>query len=155
MPLTRLFPPQKLSAMQAQLRRFAAEFGIVDLATRDHLPNTHRALAVAEYARSVGRLDAFRKTAMHAYWREGRDLENADDIRAIAFDAMIDPERAVRAMSDPAMLARVDGIGIEAHIAGVHGIPAFFFGATQIVGCLPYDVLANAARTAGAVPRPR
>jgi predicted DsbA family dithiol-disulfide isomerase len=51
---------------------------------------------------------------------------------------------------DPAALARVDGARRAALEAGVTGIPTFDIGDTRLVGCQRYEVLADAARRAGA-----
>ena len=49
--------------------------------------------------------------------------------------------------------ARVDERQADARRHGVTGIPTFFIGGEAVVGCHPYDVLAAAARRAGARPR--
>ena len=58
------------------MKNFAASFGIEDMASPQMLPNTRRALALAEYAREMGKLDAFRTLAMQARWKEDLDLES-------------------------------------------------------------------------------
>lgn len=83
--------------MREYMRQFAARFGIEDMATPDHLPNTRRALAMAEYARDQDRLEAFRDAAMDAHWRRGENLEDDADLRAIAARAGLDSEAALRA----------------------------------------------------------
>ena len=65
--------------------------------------------------------------------------------------------QAVRAARDPSLLARVDAARAEALRAGVRGIPTFDFepdapggGASRVVGCQRYEILADALRKAGA-----
>lgn len=147
-------------AMLGYVRSFAAGFGIPDLAAPSRLSNTRRALAVGEHARTVGRLDAFRAAAFDGYWREGNPLEDDAGLRAVALAAGLDPDAALAAASDPEVLARVDAARRRARAAGVTGIPAFDFvpeGALvggdaplRVVGCQRYEVLAEAARRAGA-----
>jgi predicted DsbA family dithiol-disulfide isomerase len=153
MPLSTLFPPARLPALRAQMQQFAARFGISAIDQPDHIPNSRRALAIAEWARDRGQLDAFRESAMVAHWREARNLENDDDLRAIAARVGLDPDQALAAADDPAILARVDRRQIDARQHGVTGIPTFFIGEEEVVGCQPYEVLAAAARRAGARPR--
>jgi predicted DsbA family dithiol-disulfide isomerase len=166
MPLTAFFPAARIPSIKEHLREFAARFGVSGIRHPDHIPNTRRVLAIAELARDRGRLEAFREAGMVAYWREGRDLEDDDDLRAIAAGVGLPADEALAAADDPALLARVDGRQADARRLGVSGIPTFVFGpvdgpggaevgAEVIVGCHPYDVVAAAARRAGARPRLR
>ena len=132
------------------VRAFAAGFGILDLVPPARLANTRRVLAVAQVARDAGVLDAWRAAAFDAYWRGGRGLESDDDLAAIAREAGLDPAAALEGARDPSALARVDGARREALRAGVRGVPTFDVGAERIVGCQRYEVLADAARHAGA-----
>jgi predicted DsbA family dithiol-disulfide isomerase len=132
------------------LREFAASFGVTDLELPDHMPNTRRALAIAEYAREQGKLDAFRDAAMHAHWREGKNLEDEQDLRDIALGAGLEPEAALRAIGAKQYLQRVDAIREEASSVGVTGIPTLIIGRYGVVGCQPYEVIAQAAERAGA-----
>lgn len=163
MPLTALFPAARIPSIKEHLNQFAARFGVSGILHPDHIANTRRVLAMAELARDRGRLEAFREAGMVAYWREGRDLEDDDDLRAIAAGVGLPAGEALAAAEDPALLARVDARQADARRLGVTGIPTFFFGspgdgpgeAEVIVGCHPYDVVAAAARRAGARPRLR
>jgi predicted DsbA family dithiol-disulfide isomerase len=163
MPLTALFPAARVASIKEHLYEFAAGFGVTGIRHPDHISNTRRVLAIAELARDRGRLEAFREAGMVGYWREGRDLEDDADLRAIAAGVGLSPDEALAAADNPAMLARVDGRQADARRLGVTGIPTFVFGGAErgeadteaIVGCQPYDVLAAAARRAGARPRLR
>jgi predicted DsbA family dithiol-disulfide isomerase len=142
--------------MLRYLAAFAARFS-VSLSPPSRLANTRRAHAAAQRARELGAVDAFRAAAFDAYWREGRGLESDADLAAIAERAGLGRE-LVAAASDPAVLERVDAARREARHAGVTGIPTFVFHAegadeaasVRVVGCQPYDALADAARRAGA-----
>jgi predicted DsbA family dithiol-disulfide isomerase len=148
--------------MLRYLRSFAARFG-VSLVPPARLANTRRALAAAQRAREAGRLDAYRAAAFDAYWRHGRGLEADADLAAVGIAAGIGGPEAVAAAADPGALARVDAARAEARAAGVTGVPTFVFEpdpasdgcaaereGARVVGCQPYEVLAEAARRAGA-----
>lgn len=143
----------RIDAMHAQLKRFAAGFGIADMQVRDRSPNTRKALAVAEYARDEGKLDAWRTAAMEGHWRRGMDLESDADLRTLATEAGLDPDRAVAAATDERYLARIDARREEAEARGVTGIPTFVIGNQGVVGCQPYETLAAFAEAAGAERR--
>ncbi len=148
--VARLFGASRVEGMREYMRRFAESFGIHDMRQPGHLPNTRRALAVAEYARDQGRLTEFRHAAMDAHWRRGLDLENESVLRELARETGLDADAVVAAMDDLRYLDRVDELRQEATRAGVTGIPTFFIGEDVVVGCQPYPVLAAAAERAGA-----
>lgn len=148
-PLASYLP--NAEAMLGYVRSFAAGFGISDLAPPTHMPNTRRALALAELSRDEGRLEDLRAHGFDAYWRRGLGIESDDDLRRMGREIGLGPDAAVAAASDPALLARVDAARRRALEAGVTGIPTFDFdGAARVVGCQQYEVLADAARRAGA-----
>jgi predicted DsbA family dithiol-disulfide isomerase len=136
--------------MLRQVAEFASRFGIGDLRAPSRVANTRRVLALAEHARDRSRLEEFRAAAFDAYWRHGWCLEADGDLGAVARAAGLDPDAALAAADDPAILARVEAARHAALAAGVTGIPTFDLGGARVVGCQPYEVLAAAARRAGA-----
>lgn len=154
MNLADFFRGRDPDAMHAYVARFAAGFGVELPKPPRHLPNTRMALAVAEYARARGKLDAFRRAAQRAYWKGGKDLEDFAALRACAAEAGLDPAAAVKAATAPKYVKLVDAMREEAGRAGVTGIPTMVFpNGSTVVGCQPYETLAAAARAAGARPR--
>jgi predicted DsbA family dithiol-disulfide isomerase len=152
-PLSRLFPGTPLGPLHERTKRFAATFGVTGFQPPDWLSNSRRALAIAEHARDVDRLEPFRQAAMNAHWRQGKNLEDPDDLVVIAESAGLERSAALTASTDPALLARVDERQAEARRAGVNGIPTFVLGRERVVGCQPYEALLAAALRAGARPR--
>lgn len=168
MPVTAMFPPERVAAFRGHLSEAAQRMG-VEMGSPDHIPNTRRALALAEQARDGGDLQAARDAAMDAHWLHGRDIESDAVLADIARRAGLDPEQAVAACDAPAWQARVDAMRAEATRWGVTGIPTFFFlpdGWTvdaqdswegpvplRVVGCQPLPLLREAARRVGAEAR--
>ncbi|MBI4284282.1 MAG: DsbA family protein [Chloroflexi bacterium] len=148
-PLSRLFPASPTKERRQHMRDFAAAFGIADMASPEIVPNTRRALAMAEYAREMGKLDAFRTLAMQARWKDDRDLEDESVLGELAAAAGLDPQKAVAAGYSADYLTRVDSIRAEAERMGITGIPAFIIGKVRIVGCQPYQILADSVLKAG------
>jgi predicted DsbA family dithiol-disulfide isomerase len=140
--------------MAVYMKNFAAGFGIQDFKQRDRIPNTRRALALAEVARDEGKLDAYRNRAMDGHWKDGMDLEDDDDLRTIAGDAGLADDVVDRSKSDPRYLDRVDATREEAGRIGVEGIPTFVIGNLDLSGCQPYEALAEFAAKAGAAEVP-
>lgn len=156
-PLAEYLPDA--DGMLRYLRSFAARFGL-SLVPPARLANTRRALAAAQRARDAGKLDAFRAAAFDAYWREGRGLESDAELAAVGLASGLGGAEALLGANDPGALARVDAARGAARAAGVTGIPTFVFvpeheaavdrTGARVVGCQPYEVLAEAARRAGA-----
>lgn len=153
MRLDELFPPERLAGMDTYMTRFAAQFGIENFHSRDRIPNTRRALALAEVAREEGRLTEYRERAMEAHWRDGLDLEDDTDLALIARDAGLSADAVTRSRTDPRYLARVDAMREEANAIGVEGIPTFILGNVGMSGCQPYEVFVRFAEQAGATRR--
>lgn len=151
--LREYFPEPRASQMREHLRQFSASFGLEPLESGERLSNTRRALAIAEYARDQGKLDAWRNAAMHAYWREHRELESDGVLQELAQRVGLDPKAAISAADDPQYQSRVDELSAEGRRRGVTGIPSFFIGPYFVVGCQPYEVLEEAVRRAGGLPR--
>jgi predicted DsbA family dithiol-disulfide isomerase len=153
-PLAEYLP--NADAMLRYVSSFAEGFGIRDLVPPTVLAPTRRVLALAEHARDAGRLPRLREVAFDAYWRRGWGLETDEDLRWISREAGLDPDAAVPAAHDPGLQARVAGARVAAAAAGVTGVPTFDFlrddgaAAGRVVGCQRYEVLADAARRAGA-----
>ena len=147
------FPPERLQGMETYMKSFAARFGIDGFRQRERIPNTRRALALAELAREEGQLDAFRNRAMEAHWRDGLDLEDDEHLRRIAAEAGLPEDAVERARRDPRYLQRVDAMRAEASAVGVEGIPTFVIGNLGLSGAQPYEVFVQFAEQAGATRR--
>ena len=145
MNLDEFFPPERLRGMRDYMTKFAAQFGVEDFRQPDRIPNTRRALALAEVAKDEGKLDVYRARAFEAHWRDAMNLENDDDLRTIARDAGLS-----RWKPDEEHFDRIDDIRDEAGRLGIQGIPTFVIHNLGLSGCQPFDVLAQFAEQAGA-----
>jgi predicted DsbA family dithiol-disulfide isomerase len=151
--VAQLFPPSQLRAMRGRLEQFANELG-VEMGWPEHLPNTRRALAAAEYARDQERFEAFWNAAMDAHWNQGRNLEDDDDLRAVAITAGLDPRATLEASTDAGFDRRIRELFYEGMDRGVTGIPTWFIGRQRVVGAQPSSELAKVVERAGGRPRP-
>lgn len=160
-----MFAGPQIDAMHARLKSVADEMG-VPFHPREHAPSTKPALAIAEYARQQGRLAEWRTAAMDAHWRDGRDIEDRDVLRALAEDAGLNADAALAFLDAPEVPQLLANQRAEAHNWGVSGIPTWFMlpdGWTpedgmpdsgprpvRVVGCQPMNIVEQAATMAGA-----
>lgn len=122
------------------------------LSSPEHISNTRRALAMSEYARAQGRLEAFRDAATRGYWTEGIDLELDADLAKIAERAGLDPAAALLASTSDVYVLKVlqnRQLGVEEMVTGV---PTLFVKGMPVVGCQRYETFASVMERAG-VPR--
>ncbi len=148
MKMEEYFPKDRIPEMQAYISKFAKKFE-VDITFTKHMPNTRKALAMAEYAREQGNLDIFKNSAMLAYWKKGENLENESVLKTIAINANLDSKKALEASSDPKYLQKIETIRTEAKEKGVNSIPTILMGPEKVVGCQSYETIVAAGKKAG------
>jgi len=120
------------------LERFAVDFD-VRIGFPKRVPNTRRSLAMTEYARDLGKLEAFRDAVMEAHWLEGKDIESDGDLEELAERVGLNSNDALSAADDPVFLGRVNAAREEAHRRKVTVLPTFILGDFKVVGCQPYE----------------
>ncbi len=80
---------------------------------------------------------------MDAYWAEGRDIGDPEELRALAAEAGL--EDAEAAFADETYLERVLGSTRQAQAIGVTGIPGFLLDRRLLVlGAQPDEVFEQA-----------
>ncbi len=141
-PLDALLGKGRTDGFFQYMKQFATGFG-VEINVPTHIPNTRRALAMTEYARDNGKLEAFRDATMEAHWLKGKDIESNTDLQALAEYAGLDPDIALSAACDAVFLNRIDAIKKEAKQNNITSIPTFVLGDAKLAGCQPYDKLAK------------
>jgi predicted DsbA family dithiol-disulfide isomerase len=115
---------------ESMARRFADE-GLDYNPNPDVVPNSMRALRLTELARDVGRHEEVHDRLMDAYWRDGVDIGNADELRTLAHD--LPPDDVERVLAGDDFLDRVRASTAEAQSIGINGIPAFLLDSRLLV----------------------
>ena len=139
--------PERRQRWASSVLPMAAERGLEmrlpSIATRTRL--THQAV---ELARDIDRraFDSMHRAIFEAFFRDGRDIGDADVLADIGRSAGIDMERVKRTLADATYLPRVLEQQQLARRLGVNGVPAMFVGddldtAEPVIGAVPYDWL--------------
>ncbi|MBP6836275.1 MAG: DsbA family protein [Kofleriaceae bacterium] len=147
------FGAARVPMMKQRVLDLATQLGVAGMTVPDVLHDTRRALAVAEYGRDHGQLDAVWQALMNAHWRRGEDLEDDEVLAAAARAAGLDPDRALAATTDARYQQRLGATRDEAHRRGVSGIPTVLLGERRVVGAQAPGVFRAAAQAAGARAR--
>jgi predicted DsbA family dithiol-disulfide isomerase len=125
------------------LRERFAEEGFEYAPNPDVVPRTLDALRLTELARDLGRHAEVHDRLMDAYWRDGVDIGDHDELRRLASD--LPPEEVERVLSSDAYRDRVHASTVQAQSIGITGIPAFLLDRQLIVpGAQPRGVFEHA-----------
>src|SRR3954454_3925709 len=111
-------PPEGISREELE-RRYGSGFherlfamfeaaGLPHAESIERVPNSRRALALAEYAREEGRFEEVHRALFRAYWAEGLDIGSDEVLLGVAADAGLDPAEAAGRLDDPALLAVIE-----------------------------------------------
>ena len=102
-------------------------------------------LEMIEYARGQGRHGELHERIMDAYWTEGRDITDWDELGACVADVGLDPAEARELVESGAFRAAVDGSTQTAQRHGIAAVPAFVFdGRLLVSGAQPHEILEKA-----------
>ena len=152
------YPPEGISRAELHARygdafhdRLKAQFEAQGLAynpPRDVVPNTRDALRLTELARERGLGEQMHDRLMDAYWEEGRNIGDRDELRALAAEVGVDDIDT--AWEDDLYLQRVLGSSAQAQSIGVSGVPGFLIDRRLLVlGAQPRDVFEQAFERLG------
>ena len=122
--------------------RFAGE-GLDYNPNPDVIPNTLDALRLTELARELGRHDEIHDRLMDAYWRDGVDLGNRDELRRLLHD--LPGANVERVLTSDDYRDRVLASTAQAQSIGINGIPAWVIdGRLLVPGAQPREVFEQA-----------
>ena len=138
------------------IRQLAEEAGIPYEPGR-HIPNSHRSLEAAEFAREQGVFDAYHRALFTAYFGEGRDIGDMSVLSDLGVAVGLDVEAVEEALASGRYTALVNESTEEARGSGITGTPTFIFEDGErrlpIVGAQEYRVFQNVAQRMGASRR--
>lgn len=119
----------------------------------DIVPNSRRALVLAEYARSVGCFEDVHRRLFRAYWVEGRDIGSDSVLLHVAAEAGLDRGEAAARLGDPDLHARVEQETARALSAGANGVPAWAIDERILVpGAQPHELFERVLEKLGHAP---
>jgi predicted DsbA family dithiol-disulfide isomerase len=141
-------------AMHAMLEREAKEAGL-RLNWPQRLPNTRRALAVAEWTRQhqPGAFPQLHRKLFAAHFALGEDLEDPNVINRHATEAGIDVGALNDALADGTPTRALERAEMLGRKSGVQGTPAWLLGQQLITGLRPAAEFEGLAERAMQLPR--
>ncbi|MHB8137114.1 MAG: DsbA family oxidoreductase [Smithellaceae bacterium] len=141
--LSERFKGHDLSSFHEQLRTRGTDVGVV-FNSHTLLSNSRLSLMASEYARDMGKYDAFHDNIFHAYFTESMDIGKPDVITTVAAKSGLDAKEAIAAVNDGRYASRLDEARREGELIGLTGIPLFIINKQyKIVGAQPIEAFRN------------
>ena len=111
----------------------------------DVVPNSRAALRLGELARGHGLHQELHDRVMDAYWAEGRNIGDRDELRTLAADVRLPSDDVERVLASDEHLDLVLGSTRQAQLIGINGIPAFLLDRRLLVlGAQPFHLFEQA-----------
>jgi len=126
--------PAKGKHLFQDLARWAKFYGVPLQFPKSFPVNSVQPERAAIAADKAGKGVAFAKAVMSAHWADGRDISQADELKAIAASVGLDGEAIIAATQDPAIKEILKANTEDAIKRGVFGAPTFFVGAEMFWG---------------------
>lgn len=145
------YPPERWRQMMANLEAMAREDGL-PLAPRTFTTNSHKAMLLAEAAKSLGEevFQCLHKSLFATYFAEAQNIGAPELLRATAAQCGIPEELVESAWRDEDYEQRLRNHYWRGAQIGIGGVPAFVFGRHLVSGAVPVDTLRLAAKYASA-----
>jgi predicted DsbA family dithiol-disulfide isomerase len=109
--------------------------------------NSHLALEAAEFARAHGGFDAMHRALFAAYFRDGRDIGDAEVLCEIGRSAGVDDQRLRQSLADRLYAVEIDRVTVAAREDEILSTPTFVFeGGFRLTGAQDYAVFESVTR---------
>jgi predicted DsbA family dithiol-disulfide isomerase len=138
----RLGGEAKVDAIHDRLRQIAKEAGVaMDPDKPEMLPNTMNAHRLIHWAGIEGKQAAMVSALFRAYWRDGRDIGDAEELCDIAEEIGMDPVAVARLLASDADIDDLRARDVDARKKGVTAVPTFLIAQQYVVsGAQPPEV---------------
>jgi predicted DsbA family dithiol-disulfide isomerase len=133
------YGPRMAESMRARFEQAGLEYN----PNPDVVPNSMAALRLTELARDLDRHEEVHDRLMDAYWRDGVDIGDPDELRRLARD--LPHDGVERVLAGDAYRDRVLASTAQAQRVGITGIPAFLLDSRLLVlGAHPRETFERA-----------
>ena len=133
----------RYGSFEERIRERFAEEELPYTPNPDVVPNSFAALRLSELARDLELHDEIHDRLMDAYWRDGVNIGDPDELRELAYD--LPPDDVERVLTTDAYADRVHASTNQAVSVGVTGVPAWVIdGRLLVPGAQPREVFEQA-----------
>lgn len=124
--------PAKLTYMSRDLQRWAEHLGVPFNVPKQFPLNSLPVMRGCVEARNHEKAAAFAKAAFHAYWVEGRKIDEPAVLHELAEEADIHPRHLLDHVVDHEVKEQLRRETREAADRGVFGVPTFILGGEEL-----------------------
>ncbi|OBS10121.1 DsbA family oxidoreductase [Acidihalobacter prosperus] len=138
----------EFEVMNRSLAELAAEEGLA-LARDRRLANSHRALLLAEAAKSLGREPFYRlhRRLFESHFARARNIGDESVLRDIVAACGLPDSLPDQAWSDPSLETRLAHYRQIAARHAISSVPTYIFGDRVLSGVQPFEAFEDAARS--------
>jgi predicted DsbA family dithiol-disulfide isomerase len=142
------FPPEgakrgrsvKSLVLRETMGEAAGEEGI-EIKSPGFAANSRLALEASEFAKTLGRFEAFHHAVYEAYFGEGLNIGKSDVLLSIGERAGIDRKALTDSLESRSMRGAVESNEREAASYTVLGVPTFILGSFPVHGCQSLETM--------------
>jgi predicted DsbA family dithiol-disulfide isomerase len=133
----------------SHLKQVADDLGL-PLSEREKTYNSRLAQELAKWAESQGRGDPYHEAVFRAYFVNGKNIGNMDELVDLTKSIGL-PEKEARSVLELRTLKEaVDSDWWRSRVLGITAVPTFVVDHQVVIGFQPYEVLEQFLETCGA-----
>lgn len=138
--LAELFAGRDIAPMRQRLQQLMSEAGLA-YGDRTHTYNSRLAQELGKWADSQKGGEAIHDALYKAYFADGVNISDIDELTKIAESVGLDPVQARRVIEHREFESQLDEDWQRSRETGVTGVPTFYANDLVVVGCQPYETL--------------
>ncbi len=138
-----------LEKVRKRLRQVADELGL-PLGTREKTFNSRLAQELAKWAESKGKEDPYHKAIFQAYFVNGINIGNIDELINLAKSIGLQEKEAREILELRTYKEAVDSDWERSRSLGITAVPTFVVDHQRVIGFQPYEALEQFLETCGA-----
>jgi len=135
-----------ISGMMARLREAAKAEGL-PFGERNMTYNSRLAQELGKWAEAQGKIEAYNNAVFQAYFADGRNIGNSDELVGVAISAGLDREEAQRVLAERPFMRAVDADWERSREMGISAVPTFVMNDRVLVGAQPETALDEFVRS--------
>lgn len=138
--LAEFFAGRDINPMRERMKALMAEAGL-PYGDRTHTFNSRLAQELGKWADTQDGGNAIHDKLYRAYFVDGINISNIDELVKIAESVSLDGDIARKVLKTRAFQNSVDEDWQRSRATGVTGVPTFYCDDLAVVGCQPYETL--------------